>query len=209
MQWYHSLRRTFNQVNKWMTFVRSIKPSGKFGEIAPPSAPDYANLGSWAARPEIEDKSDFRPPSLSNTKNTNKIANVFYLHPTSFFGNYSWNASIDNPIINELVDESMIPAQATAFNDCCHIYAPYYRQATFYAFLQGGKDGRAALELAYEDIKQAFLYFYHQINNGSPYFIASHSQGTLHATRLLEEVVDTSDYAKNLVAAYTLGFRVP
>jgi hypothetical protein len=45
-------------------------------------------------------------------------------------------------------------------------------------------------------------------NNGRPLIIASHSQGTTHAQRLLKEYFDKPGAAKNMVAAYIPGMYI-
>jgi hypothetical protein len=45
-------------------------------------------------------------------------------------------------------------------------------------------------------------------NNGRPVIIAGHSQGCLHAYRLIKEFFDTTALKQKLVAAYLIGFRI-
>jgi len=45
-------------------------------------------------------------------------------------------------------------------------------------------------------------------NKGRPIVIASHSQGTTHAIRLLKEFFDGKDLSKQLVCAYLVGMGV-
>jgi hypothetical protein len=67
----------------------------------------------------------------------------------------------------------------------------------------------AAFDTAYRDIREAFIYFLNTFNRGRPIIIASHSQGTTHAKRLLKEFFDTdSTLRSRLVAAYLLGIPV-
>ena len=201
-------RRHFLRTRNWLNFARRIRPQGQFSADRLPIAIDYSSLSGWAAHPDKEDKSCFLPDVAGLSTAGEAAADAFYLHPTSYFGN-QWNASPADGKAKELVDELMVPAQASAFNGCCRIFAPYYRQATFYSFLRESKDGRRALELAYSDVKRAFEYYLEHLNQGRPFFLVSHSQGTLHATRLLEEVIDPGPNAGQLVAAYVPGFRFP
>ena len=53
-----------------------------------------------------------------------------------------------------------------------------------------------------EDVKAAFQYYLEHYNNGRPIIIASHSQGTTHAKRLLKEFFDGTALQHQLVAAY-------
>ena len=46
-------------------------------------------------------------------------------------------------------------------------------------------------------------------NHGRPFILASHSQGSLHAMRLLQERIAGSALQQQLVAAYIVGYSVP
>ena len=59
-----------------------------------------------------------------------------------------------------------------------------------------------------EDVKNAFEYYLKNENKGRPIIIASHSQGTTHAIRLLKEFFDGKDLSKQLVCAYLVGMGV-
>ena len=58
-----------------------------------------------------------------------------------------------------------------------------------------------AFDFAYEDIKKSFEYYLQHYNNGRPIIIASHSQGTTHALRLLKEFFENKPL--QLVAVWT------
>lgn len=208
------LRRVFSRAGTkvriaagWLGFAARLKPKAKFSDREPPPAPDYSNVATWAAHPERPGKAHLAPPGLRAIDKP--AADAFFIHPTSYFGTRFWNAPLDHPHANELVDEMIIPGQASVFNGACRIIAPRYRQATFYSFLHGTDSGRAALELAYSDVLAAFEHYLKHWNNGRPFFIASHSQGTVHAMRLLKERIDGTELADRVVAAYTIGFRFP
>jgi hypothetical protein len=55
----------------------------------------------------------------------------------------------------------------------------------------------------------AFLYYLEHYNNGRPVIIASHSQGTTHAGRLIKEYFEGKPLMKKLVCAYLIGMPVP
>lgn len=200
--------KKFKQIERWLNFVSSVKPVNEFSISSLPSPPDYAIKSHWAALPDVYNKSELVPEGELSVPTNDRVADVFFVHPTTHFGK-QWNAAIDDQKSSKIVDEVIMPSQASVFNRCCRIFAPRYRQATFYSFYKGTNSGRKALELAYEDVKKAFYYYMEHYNDGRPFFIGSHSQGTLHAVRLLEEVIDHSEYARQLVAAYVLGFRFP
>ncbi|XDD49469.1 DUF3089 domain-containing protein [Leptospira sp. WS92.C1] len=185
-----------------------IRPIGNFKEYEAPKEPNYSFPSSWTALPQTIDQAD-AVPTASNLKNEQKNAliDVFFIHPTTFFGR-EWNAYLDDMKVNSRTDNGTIRQQASVFNCCGKIYAPRYRQATLYSFLDK-ENGRLALDLAYQDILNSFEFYLNNWNQGRPFVIASHSQGTFHAIRLLKEKIDNSPLLEKLVAAYLIGGAVP
>lgn len=176
-----------------------------------PPVPNYSLKGTWAALPDKEDAAD-KLPLKSNLKDGQKDAkvDVFFLHPTIYTytpkNEYLWNADVNDTELNGMVDNSTILNQATAFNGSGRIYAPRYRQAHYYSFLtKNAEDKKHALDLAYADVKSAFEYYLSHWNQGRPIIIASHSQGTVLAKRLLKEFFDGKPLQKQLVEAYLIG----
>ncbi|NOT73906.1 MAG: DUF3089 domain-containing protein [Cyclobacteriaceae bacterium] len=183
----------------------------KFADSPIPSAPDYSKEEQWASLPGKADAAD-SVPLKSNLKNTQDQAkaDVFFVFPTTFTeepqNQYLWNADIGDKNINYKTQTTTILNQASIFNGSCRIYAPYYRQAHLYSFYaKDENDGNSALNLAYKDVQAAFEYYLKHYNNGRPIVIASHSQGSYHAMRLLRDYFDGKDLQKQLVVAYLAG----
>lgn len=174
-------------------------------------APDYSKMEVWAAHPLKKDLSDDRPEG-NMVYGEERKADVFFLHPTSYLderGNDQWNAKMGDSRTDQKTDEGAIHFQASAFNAAGYVYAPRYRQAHLHAyFTKDTASARAAFELAYRDVKEAFLYYLQHYNEGRPFILASHSQGTTHAIRLINELIDGKSLQKQLVAAYLLGMPV-
>ena len=177
--------------------------------------PDYNSLNYWAAHPYKYDPSDSVPKSLIDKHKQDSTIDVFFIHPTTYIsllkelGN---NAPVDNPDLNAKTDYSTILYQASIFNQVGRVFSPRYRQASLQAYFPISNidttEAIAAFELAYQDIKTAFTYYLQHNNNGRPIIIASHSQGTTHAKRLLKEFFDGTLLQKKLVAAYLVGIPV-
>lgn len=185
-------------------------PKKSFTEIPVPIKPDYNNPDNWAALPTRNDNANRTPPGFED-KQAEAPVDVFFLHPTSYFGKKgdAWNANIDNLEINKSTDEGAILYQATAFNNIGKIYAPRYRQAVYDAyFTKDQASAKRAFDLAYQDVQDAFAYFLANYNNGRPFIIASHSQGTTHAARLIKEFIDGKPLENKMVAAYLIGIPV-
>jgi hypothetical protein len=185
-----------------------------------PEAPDYASLKNWAAHPAKYDLSDSLPAPYRPLK-TDTSVDVFFLYPTSYLDaskinearlneaneRYRWNADVKDETLNAYTDRTSMLNQASAFN-ACRVFAPRYRQAHIRSFYIADTISAIFFDIAYADIKSAFQYYLQYENNGRPFIIAAHSQGTLHASRLLKEFVDGKPLQNQLVAAYLLGLPV-
>jgi len=187
----------------------ALQPAYRFESVT--NIPEYSNLAYWAAHPGKKDLSDSVPADLSSIYKPDSLADVFFIHPTTFtdYKNEAWNAAINDASINAKTDYSTILYQASVFNEKCRVFAPRYRQAHIRCFYQNNTDVDQAFELAYSDVKAAFEFYLHQHNNNRPMIIASHSQGTKHAARLLKEFFENKPLQKQLVCAYLIGMPVP
>lgn len=185
----------------------AMTPGLAFSEETPPPAPDYARDDAWSALPGRVDLADRNPTGLAGVRPEAARVDVFYLHPTSYVGP-RWNAPTTDAALNAATDRVATGIQASAFNACCAVYAPRYRQANGTAFFRPRPDGDRALNLAYEDIRRAFVAFQARRGGGRPFILAGHSQGSVHGARLLAEVIAPSAARSQLVAAYLLGGRV-
>jgi hypothetical protein len=164
-----------------------------FKDSLVPTAPDYSKAEHWASLPDKADAADSVPirSGLHNLQ-SNAAADVFFIYPTTFThaatNPYQWNADVNDVALNKSTQLGTILNQASIFNGSCRVYAPYYRQAHLYSFYSTNKeDGAQALEIAYADIKSAFEFYLKHFNQGRPIVIASHSQGSYHAERLLKD----------------------
>ena len=200
--------RKLSSMDMWL---QGISPGGDFDPLQLPLEPDYSDALSWAARPGAMAAAAFVPDGQAAVHADNAAADVFFVHPTTYVGTANWNEDVHAPMqetrAGEIVAELIMPGQASLFNGCCRIYAPRYRQASLAAFFVPGDNGRAALDLAYADVVRAFRHYLEHDNDGRPFILAGHSQGTCHLMRLLAEDFDES-LKDQLVAAYLLGFKV-
>lgn len=210
MQILKKIKQAVKQYAGWSRFESSIKPDHNFGNQPIPNTPDYSDLANWFAHPKVNSKVQLTPDGIAgNTAWKEGEVDVFFIYPTLNFSKLGWNAPLDHASTNELVREMIMSGQASVFNSCCRIFSPKYRQATFYSFLGAGKNGRKALELAYDDCLKSFDYYIKHLNNGRPFFLAGHSQGALHIMRLIDERIEKTELAKRMVAAYPIGFWFP
>jgi len=138
---------------------------------------------------------------------TDKEVDVFYLYPTSYLP-----ADETDPSISTIDDAGMVQGaktaygrQATAFETVGNIYAPYYRQDNL-----SSVDREATIAgIPTTDATAAFDYYIKHYNNGRPFILVGHSQGSDVMSNLLSGYLkDHPDVYKRMVVAYVIGFTV-
>ena len=91
-----------------------------------------------------------------------KDADVFFIYPTLIDGKdlKAWNSDIwDRHIRNDVLNRP-VKYQASAWIESGNLYVPFYRQAHIRVFNKKFQDdGKKALNLAYDDLKDAFNYY--------------------------------------------------
>jgi hypothetical protein len=200
-------------VTLFQTIYAQNKVQSESRDFIVPPLPDYNNEKHWAALPNREDQADRVPRGLKDSQKTAK-ADVFFIHPTTYTGkakdSFYWNAPVDWPELNRETDNGTIRYQASVFNGAARVYAPRYRQAHIRTFFQlTGAAKNRVLGVAYSDVRRAFEHYLKNYNNGRPIIIAAHSQGTVHAHRLLKEFFEGHDLQQKLIAVYMPGMPVP
>jgi hypothetical protein len=186
-------------------------PLHAFDTALSPPAPDYAQAAAWLALPDRPGPAKAVPPdsSAADAEATASV-DVFFIHPTTYLGRAGWNAPFDEGgETRSMLEGGVGRFQIGTFNGCCRIYAPRYRQATLYAFMGKGASEMAALDFAYQDVLRAFDDFIAHRNQDRPFILASHSQGSLHGMRLLQDRIAGTPLARRLVAAYLVGYAIP
>ncbi|MCE9523296.1 MAG: DUF3089 domain-containing protein [Alphaproteobacteria bacterium] len=187
----------------WLT-----KPSHGWDPALKAPAPDYAQGEAWAARPGQDSYATFVPAGGESAPGARAV-DVFFVHPTGFLNGSEWNSPLNANSRTEENTKWMMANQASAFNSCCNVYAPRYREASIFRYLSAPPDiAEKSMDFAYADVERAFQYFLDHENQGRPFIIASHSQGTSHAFRLIKDHVDGTAVAGRMVAAYLIGSDV-
>jgi len=161
-------------------------------------APDYSQKSCWYKIPEITKKFD-----------------TFFIYPTEYMGSNEGDsdyASLDNPDMVEGVKNDHI-IMASAFEESTNLFIPYYRQASAMAMKNAydktGDIRGVLVSTPYEDITAALDYYFENYNNGRPFIIASHSQGSAINSLVLKTYFkEHPDYYKRMVASYMIGFSI-
>ncbi|MDR1684655.1 MAG: DUF3089 domain-containing protein [Elusimicrobiota bacterium] len=157
----------------------------------PPPKPDYSAARCWAA---LEPK----PQAAFD---------VFYLYPTFFRGAPGALMDVYTTRATPFIQNN-IRKNTGIFGGAGGLYAPLYRQASFAALALPEAQKAAVLQISLEDVRAAFYRYLKHYNNGRPFVLAGHSQGS----RLLRELIK-ADFADGslsagLIAAYLLGAEV-
>lgn len=156
-------------------------------------AADYSNPNNWMYAPKV----------------INKTVDVFYIYPTT---GWQTNTNATGPEICSIDNSSMrvgaqeaYARQATAFLPSANIFAPYYRQMDMWP---NNRDQIIA-GIPTTDCTAAFDYFIKNFNEGRPFILASHSQGSTVMTNILSGYLKENPVVyTRMVAAYVLGYTI-
>lgn len=170
---------------------------------------DYSRVDAWLARPGLDSAAGLVPDGSGyGDLQASARADVFYIHPTTGMNDDVDNVPLDDPQAMETA-RIMLMTQATPFNSVARVYAPRYRQAALHVFEEGEATLQEPMNRAYEDVRRAFAHYAEHDNDGRPFFLVAHSQGSSHGLRLLIEEISNSPLEARLVAAYLPGMPTP
>ena len=154
---------------------------------------DYSQETSWA---------------YLETEDDSRQADVFFVCPTVYGGSAEEpNMSLED----EDTKESFLGAinmEKGIYDGDCRFFAPYYRQIGLAVYELPAAEQEEYLETAYEDVEDAFQYYYENYNDGRPIVLAGFSQGAELCLKLLEECFDEEALNEQLIACYAIGWRV-
>ena len=184
-------------------------PIDDFNVTQSPKEPIYDSLFYWAFHPERDDARQILPRNYNDDLfEESPDIDVFYIHPTSYYSGYNWNANLDDPALNTSRTDYLLQNQASVFAGVARLYAPYYRQMHIQSYTDL-TNGYPAFNIAFSDVAAAFIHYWNNWNKGRPYIIAGHSQGTNHAERLIKELILSEEKMFNkLKLAYLLGMPI-
>jgi len=173
-------------------------PGQPFQTYTKPPAPNYDADEAWMARPDLS----VDPATLSVK------GDVFVVVPEVYKGSESWNLPIEDDRRREKLQQIVRPNYVDPYRDAGRLFAPYYRQAALYAFLNNREDSHKAQDLAYQDVRRAFDSFLTASPPERPIILVGHGQGAAHALRLLQERFQGNLRTK-LAAAYIIDHPLP
>lgn len=148
---------------------------------------DYTSDEMWVCR--------------ENAPADDKPADVFFLAPTV---SASWAKNMDVKAPSERESfYNAVMSEKGLYSTYTRFFAPYYRQKSFLHYAEKEAD-----DIAYSDVKEAFLNYLEHDNGGRPFVLAGFSQGSEHLLRLIKDVMSAPEIAERMVAAYLIGWCI-
>lgn len=170
-------------------------PGQPFQTYSPPPGADYAENDAWFVRQQV----------MEDTATA-----VFFVHSTTYSGGANWNAELDKDIANREVEDLVLPNYAAPFMENSALFAPRYRQAALYTFMNNREDGVQARLFAYRDVERAFEQFLVDIGEESSFVLAGVGQGGLHVLGILmNQIAQDEAIANRLAIAYVIETPLP
>ena len=173
----------------------ACQPAGKESFFIPPQ-PDYSNPVYWFLDPAGQ---------------TSRAVDIFYVYPTLGFSGDSVN-----PVF--LTDISLQESRDAAFSnqrfnhevyagDEYNFFAPFYRQRTMDALTESPENAELIMQVPVADIAAAFLHYMTHYNQGRPFMLLGHSQGSAVLLELLKQSMK-QEHIEQMVAAYLIGWQI-
>ncbi len=180
--------------------VKETPPAATTGAVFEPlvgKASDYSDPKNWASLPE----------------KTDKKADTIYIYPTAYI-----NTAKGAPEIVPIEDETMrkgalgnIELNCGVFTESTNLYVPFYRQSNLSAIVGLSADELLKFQMREQrtDVYAALDYYFTHYNNGRPFILAGHSQGSMMLKIVLREYMqEHPDYYARMIAAYVLGYSI-
>lgn len=181
--------RTLRRVLLPLLFVLAILTGCSQAE----SGTDYSKPENWA---------------YFDAETEGRDADVFFICPSVYGGS---DDACNMSLSDQETKESFFGAinmEKGIYDQNSRFFAPYYRQIGLNVYEMPEEDREPYLEIAYEDVKDAFEYYWETCNDGRPIILAGFSQGADMCLRLMKDFFAQDDRMEQLVACYAIGWRV-
>jgi pimeloyl-ACP methyl ester carboxylesterase len=162
---------------------------------------------------------DLCKPNLTTTLLTNTGASIsvrhiarsksridcFYVYPT-----VSDDKRANSDLSIDPEERSIALWQAARYSQVCRVFAPMYRQVTLTQLLKGPKTITAAMgAIAYRSALAGWRDYLRLYNQGRPFVLIGHSQGSLILRQLIARQIDNNaKLRRRMLSAIVLGGNV-
>jgi hypothetical protein len=180
-------------------------------------APDYSKTVNWLCLPGRTDlcttplKTTVLNPNGYGSTGLSEVAkdasiDCFYVYPTM-----SRDAGMNSDLTpGDGEEKAAAMSQFARFSGACRTFAPLYRQMTLgaVAAAAAGADVSKPAMLAYADVRSAWKEYLAKYNQGRPYILIGHSQGSLMLQQLIAKEIEGRPEARRLKLAIIPGFNL-
>ena len=186
--------------------------------VVPTAQPnDYALEQNWLCRPDRRDAcstpsldvTEVAPDGALTVRAVSRAkapeADCFYVYPT-----LSYDAGGNSDMIANDEERRVVEAQFARFGTVCRTFAPMYRQSTL-SWLRSNMIGMPIPmdpELRYTDVRDAWRRYLAADNNGRPFVLVGHSQGSGLLKRLIADEIEGKPVASQMLSAMLAGTNV-
>ena len=155
-------------------FAGCLAEAADQGAAAGPKPTDYSAVVNWMTKPAVT-----------------RAVDTFYIYPTAYIDMSEGAATIcdiDDPLMRQSAD-ALYDKQAIVYAESTNVFAPYYRQVNMAVAATAPAETREALlqQEPKADLFAALDYYSEHFNNGRPFILAGHSQGSQMMTYVLSE----------------------
>jgi len=182
-----------------------------------PAAPDYSKDSSWLCLPGRGDTCSTPLPTTALNPNgygsvgKSEVArdppvDCFYVYPT-----VSSDRGLNSDMVAGREEKLAAETQFARFASVCRPFAPVYRQMTLASVVAyaAGADIADAAKIAYSDVRAAWRNYIGTRNDGRPFVLIGHSQGSLMLQQLIaQEIENNAAVASRMKLAIIPGYNV-
>lgn len=172
-----------------------------------------ALAATYEIRPLVGTATDYSVESnwMHIAKDISREVDLFYIYPTVYFDESGTDlAAIDDPVVR-MSAQAAYDKTGSAIGASTNVFAPYYRQTNLRIArgLTGEEYEEYSMGEQRTDIYAALDYYFENWNEGRPFILAGHSQGSCMLKIVLGEYMQLHpEYLERMVAAYVIGFSI-
>lgn len=183
------------------------------GDATPPA--DYSVDSHWLCLPGREDacsvnldvtviKAKGKTSVVEHKAAEDPAYDCFYVYPT-----LSEDPGGNSDLVAGEEEFSVVQGQFARFNSVCRTYAPVYRQITLAGLrgMMGGNPIPIDRALGYNDVRASFEYYMENWNDGRPFVLIGHSQGSSMLQLLINEKIDGKPLQDQMLSAMLIGWN--
>jgi hypothetical protein len=205
-------------IREFLTAIAAMMNQGQPAATAgvQPAAVNYKVDRNWLCLPGREDvcsrplQTTILNPAGYGKSGPSPVArdpkiDCFYVYPT-----VSRDQGLNSDLDVGPEERRAVEAQFARFAGVCRTFAPVYRQMTLasIAAAAAGADVTRPALLAYSDVANAWKTYLAKHNQGRPFVLIGHSQGSIMIQELIKNEIEGKPIAGRMLRAIIPGYNV-